>query len=377
MESGRRWTFLRLASGERKVLIQGGSDARYVPTGHLVYAIGGSLFAVAFDVERLEVRSGPVPILEGVRRADASSSGGAHFSVAANGTLVYVAGPRSPGLDLALTDRRGGVQRLNLPPRAYQAPRISPDGTRIVVGSDDGREAVIWVYPLSAQSALRRVTYEGSNRFPIWSRDGAHVAFQSDREGDQGIFWQLADGSGTAGRLTRSDQGESHEPEAWSPTADVMLFSIREGADVALWMLSLKDGKADAFDDVRSSTRIGATFSRDGRWVAYGSSEGQKKTIYVQPFPPTGIKYQLVAGESEQPNHPLWSPDGSELFYNPGPGEFKFISISTEPFAFGKATALTRPFGGASNSHSTTVRHHTGRQVLVCRRQSRRSRARG
>jgi Tol biopolymer transport system component len=216
------------------------------------------------------------------------------------------------------------------------------------VGSDDGHEAAIWIYPLSAQSALRRVTYEGSNRFPIWSRDGAHVVFQSDREGDQGIFWQLADGSGTAERLTRSEPGDSHEPEAWSPTADVMLFSIRKGADVALWMLSVKDGKPLPFDDVRSSTRIGATFSRDGRWVAYASSEGRKKTIYVQPFPPTGIKYQLVAGESEQPNHPLWSPDDTELFYNPGPGEFRSVSISTQPFAFGKATTLTRPFGGAS-----------------------------
>lgn len=337
-----------LASGERKVLIQGGSDARYVPTGHLVYAIGGSLFAVAFDVERLEVRSAPVPILEGVRRADASSSGGAHFSVAANGTLVYVAGPRSPGLDLGLTDRGGGVQQLHLPPLAYEAPRISPDGTRVVVGSDDGREAVIWLYSLSAQGALRRLTYQGSNRFPIWSRDGAHVAFQSDREGNRGIFWQLADGSASAQRLTKADPGESHEPEAWSPTADVMLFSIRKGDEAALWMLSVKDGKAIPFGDVRSSTRIGATFSRDGRWVAYARSEERRKTIYVQPFPPTAIKHQLVASETEQPNHPLWSPDGSELFYNPGPGEFRSVSVSTQPFAFGKAMTLTRPFGGAS-----------------------------
>ena len=337
-----------LASGERKVLIEGGSDARYVPTGHLVYAIGGSLFAVAFDLERLEVRSAPMSVLEGVRRADASSSGGAHFSVSANGTLVYVAGPRSPGLDLALTDRRGGVQRLNLPPRAYEAPRISPDGTRLVVGSDDGREAVIWLYSLSARSTIRRVTYEGRNRFPIWSKDGAHVAFQSDREGDRGIFWQLADGAGTVKRLTRSELSESHEPEAWSPTADVMLFSIRKGADVVLWILSVNDGKAIPFDDVRSSTRIGATFSRDGRWVAYASSEGRKKTLYVQPFPPTGTKHQFVASESEQPNHPLWSPDGTELFYNPGPGEFKSVGVSTQPFAFGTPTALARPFGGAS-----------------------------
>ena len=116
-----------------------------------------------------------------------------------------------------------------------------------------------------------------------------------------------------------------------------------------MWTLSIKDGKTAPFGAVHSSTRIGAVFSPDGRWVAYARSEGRKRTIYVEPFPPTGIKHELVAHGSELPNHPLWSPDGKELFYNPGPGEFASVSVSTrQTFAFAEPTALRRPFGGAS-----------------------------
>ena len=338
-----------LSSGQRKTLIEGGSDARYIPSGHVVYAVAGSLFAVAFDVDRLEVRGAPVSVVEGVRRADASSTGGAHYSVSGNGTLVYVAGPAVPRRDIALTDRNGRSERLQLPPHLYEAPRVSPDGTRIVVGTDEGSEAVIWTYRLSGATALQRVTFGGNNRFPVWSADSRRVAFQSDREGDRGIFWQPVDGNGRTERLTTSEPDESHEPEAWSPTGDILLFSITKGADVALWTWSLKDRKAAPFGDVHSATRIGGVFSPDGRWVAYARSEGRKKTIYVEPFPPTGVKHQLVAYGSELPNHPLWSADGKELFYNPGPGEFASVGVSTWPtFAFGKPTALRRPFGGAS-----------------------------
>jgi Tol biopolymer transport system component len=344
-----------LTSGERKTLIEGGSDARYVPTGHLVYTVGGSLFAVAFDADRLESTSAPVSVVEGIRRADASSTeatstGGAHYSFARNGTLVYVAGPLSSRRDVVLTDRKGGIERLGLPAHLYEAPRVSPDGTRIIVGTDDGNEAVIWAYGLSGASALQRVTFGGNNRFPVWASDSTRIAFQSDREGDHGIFWQPVDGTGTAERLTTPDRGDSHEPEAWSPTGDMLMFSITKGADVALWTLSLKDRTVKPFGDVHSSTRTGAVFSPDGRWVAYASSEGRKKkTVYVQPFPATGIKYELVAAENKLPNHPLWSPGGGELFYNPGPGEFASVSTSNRPtFAFGKPTTISRPFGGAS-----------------------------
>ena len=337
-----------MTSGEPKTVIEGGSDARYIPTGHLVYAVGGGLFAVAFDVQRLEVKGGPVPMVEGVRRSSGGVTGAAHFSFSSIGSLIYVPGPVSTSsalLDIALIDRKGGAEPLKLPPGPYLMPRVSPDGTRIAFGTDDGKEAIIYHYDLSGTSAMRRVTFGGNNRFPIWSRDGKRVAFQSDREGDLAIFSQSADGTGIAERLTKPEQGESHAPESWSPKADRLLFSVTKGSDMSLWAFSLQDKSVTPFDAVHSSNPIGAVFSPDGRWVAYTSTERGTTTIYVQPFPATGAKYQLFAKGADSPHEVVWSPDGKELFYNPRAGEFEAVSVATEPtFAFGNPVAVPRPF---------------------------------
>jgi len=336
-----------LTSGERTTLIEGGSDGRYVPTGHIVYALSGSLLAVAFDVERLEVKGGPVPIVEGVRRTGGTSNA-ANFSFSNTGSLVYIPGPVSAASgqwDIGLTDRKGGVEPLKLPPAPYSSPRVSPDGTRIAFGIDDGKEAIIYIYNLSGTSAMQRVTFGGNNRFPIWSADGKRVAFQSDRDGDLAIFWQPAVGTGTAARLTKPDQSESHAPESWSPKGDTFLFSITKGSDVSLWTFSLQDRKATPFGAVHSSNPTGGVFSPDGRWVAYTSTERDRTTIYVQPFPATGAKYQLFAKGFDGPHEVVWSPDGKELFYNPRAGGFEAVSVTTEPtFAFGNPVALPRPF---------------------------------
>src|SRR5438128_2389339 len=103
------------------------------------------------------------------------------------------------------------------------------------LGTDDGKEAIVWIHDLAGTSPTRRLTLEGRNRFPIWSADGQRVAFQSDREGDLGIFWQRADGSGTPERLTRPEQGESHVPNSWSPDGQRFLFSVAKGATFSLW----------------------------------------------------------------------------------------------------------------------------------------------
>jgi hypothetical protein len=160
-----------LRSGERKTLIEGGSDARYVSTGHLVYAIGGTVFAVPFDVRRLEVTGGPVPMVEGVRRATVPT-GTAQFSVSNSGSLIYIPGPASTSalqLSLALVDRKGGTESLKLPPGAYDHPRVSPDGTHIAYTTDDEKEAIVWTYALSGARAPRRLTFGSKNRFPIWA----------------------------------------------------------------------------------------------------------------------------------------------------------------------------------------------------------------
>ena len=214
-----------LQSHERTTVIDGGSNARYLPTGHLVYTLGGVVFALRFDVKRMMPIGSPVPVVEGVRR---SLTGGAQFGISDTGSLAYLSGPVSTTggqLSIGLFDRTGGSELLNVQPGAYQFPRMSPDGKRIAVGSDDGKEAHIWIYELSGTSSMRRVTFEGQghNRFPVWSADSQRVAFQSDREGDLGIFWQRADGAGTAERLTKADEGASHIPESWAPDGERLL----------------------------------------------------------------------------------------------------------------------------------------------------------
>jgi len=262
-----------LASGERKTLIEGASDARYLPTGHIVYALGGALFAVPFDERRLEVTGGAVPIVEGVRRAAGGGTGVAHFSVSDTGSLIFIPGPVASTSvargALALIDRNGDAEPLKLPAGTYESPRVSPDGRHVAYATDDGKDAIVWIYELSGTSVPRRLTFGGRNRFPIWSADGQRIAFQSDRDGDLGIFWQRADGTGTAERLTKPDQGTAHVPEAWSPTGERFSFSLIKESDVSLWMFSLPDKKAAPFGEVRSADLLNSAFSPDGRWVAY------------------------------------------------------------------------------------------------------------
>jgi eukaryotic-like serine/threonine-protein kinase len=328
-----------LKTGERKTLITGGSDARYVPTGHLVYALRGSLFAVPFDVGRLETSGNGASILEGVRRSLGNVTGAAQFSTSGNGSLAYIAGPASASADqdLALIDAKGVAHPLKLPPgRQYEHPRISPDGKQVAFATDDGQEAIVWIYDLAGTSAMRRLTFGGRNRFPLWSADGQHVAFQSDREGDPGIYWQRADGAGAAERLTRAEPGTSHVPESWS-FRDVLSFSVTKGnSDVSLWTFSLHDKKAGQVEGVRSSSLLNSAFSPDGKWIAYVLNG-----IYVQPFPGTGATYQI---ETIRGIYPQWSRNGREMFYTP-PGQLLAVDIRTEPsLVIGKPRSMPRGF---------------------------------
>ena len=287
-------------------------------------------------------------MIEGVRRASGAATGAANFSVSTTGTLVYLPGPvgfSAGQLDIALSDRRGGQTPLNLQPGPYEYPRVSPDGTRIAFATDDGKDAVVLIYDLSGTRAMQPLTYGGKNRFPIWSADSKRVTFQSDRDGDLGLFWQPADGSGTAERLTKAGQGESHVPESWSPDGNTLLFTVMKGTDVSVWTLSLHDRKIGPFGGIRSTDQTGALFSPDGRWVAYHATEQNSTTVYVQPFPATGARYQLVKRTSDAPHHALWSPDGKEIFFIPTVGVLEAVSVTTRPaFAFGKPVAVPRPF---------------------------------
>ncbi|SVC79716.1 uncharacterized protein METZ01_LOCUS332570, partial [marine metagenome] len=223
-----------LETGERRVLIVGGSDAQYVQTGHLVYALENVLFAIAFDLGRMEVVGGPVSVVEGVERANSPNSNTrtGHFSVSEEGNLVYVEGGSALELErtLALVDRSGPSERLDLPPNQYVSPRLSPDGRRLAVQTD-GDRSVIWTYDLSGGTAIQRLTLDGNSFRPVWSPDGERIAFASDRNGPISLYWQNADGSGIAEQLTTAEEGTAHWPEAWSPDGQTLVYKVERSAN--------------------------------------------------------------------------------------------------------------------------------------------------
>jgi Tol biopolymer transport system component len=205
------------------------------------------------------------------------------------------------------------------------------------MSSETGPEANVFIYDLSETSALRRLTLKGRNRYPVWSHDGQRVAFQSDVEGDAGIFWQPADGTGAAERLTTAPQGTSQVPESFSSDGKYLLFTEQNGGNYVLHTLSMDDKKSVPFGNVNSREPIGAAFSPDGRWVAYAATTvigtSPDSGIFIQPFPPTGAVYQIPKVRTvSRAYHPVWSPDGKTILYVPGSNNpFAVVSIKTQP----------------------------------------------
>jgi serine/threonine-protein kinase len=306
----------------RMTLVDGGTDPRYLPSGHLIYQLNGVVYARTFDLSRTAV-GGAVSVVEGVFRGAGGHN--SWYAVSDAGTLVYLPGPVSFGgsaeLALALFDRAGKAELLPVQAGPYSEPRMSPDGRRIAFGHSDARDTSIWVYDLTASGSARRLTFGGHDRFPAWSGDGQRVIFQSDRDGDLGLFSQRADGVGTAQRLTKPANGIAYVPQSASRDDKVLLVDQIEGAKTSLMTFSLADKSMTPFGGIVSNRPTGAIFSKDGNWVAYTvrDSAATSDVVYAQPFPATGEKVQ-VSTNAEDGHHPVWSSDGKELYYNPAPG---------------------------------------------------------
>lgn len=236
-----RIDLLRLDTGERQVLIEGGSDGRYLPSGHLVYLRAGTLTAVVFDLERLEPSGSPVGLVDGVLPST-DNTGAAQAAFAGDGSLFYVPGSgQASERTLVWVDRTGTEQALQLPPRPYRHPRLSPDGQRLALDIDEGNRRDVWLYDL-LRGTLARRTFDGFGMFPVWTPDGKRVTFQSDSAGSTNLFWRSADGSGVEERLTTGERWKRQG--SWSPDGDTLAFTEAAPATgLDIWTLSLKNGR--------------------------------------------------------------------------------------------------------------------------------------
>jgi len=310
-----------LSSGRRSVIAASGSDPHYLATGHIAYAVEGVLYTVGFDPKSGHVLGSPLPIVRGVGRQSRGGLLGPRAKVAfsSTGTLVYLAGSasRTAPKQVVFADRAGREHTLALAPKEYESPRVSPDGRRIALSTSGSEEAAVWVYDLSQEHAVRRLTFAGRSRLPVWSPDGKRLAFQSDRSGDTAIFVQNADGSGEAERLTTAEAGTTHIPESWTGDGRYLSFSVVKASGAELWLRSMTDGRSAPFGDVRSTAPLNSALSPNGKWIAYtlrGRTGATPTAVFMQPVPPTGAVYQS-SDDNDRSHHPFWSPDGKELFY--------------------------------------------------------------
>jgi len=311
-----------VGASERRNLIQGGTHPHYAPSGHLVYAQGGSLMAVPFDPQRLQVTGAAVPVVEGVLQSPVS--GAAQYSFSATGSLVYLSGGvQSAQSKLVWVSRNGAEQPLAAPAHAYLLPRLSPDGRGVAVTITE-QESHIWLYDL-ARETLTRLTFEGSaNNAPTWTPDGKRITFNSNKEGATNIFWQLADGSGGLERLTTSEYLLA--PSSWSPDGQLLSFyEINPTTQRDIWVLRMSDRKAQPFLRTKFDEAV-PQFSPDGRWLAYISNESGRSEIYVQPYPGPGGKWQI---STEGGTEPAWNRNGRELFYRSG-DKMMAVEIATQ-----------------------------------------------
>ena len=306
-----------LETGEQEVLIPGGTSPRYVSTGHLLYATAGSLWAVTFDIDDMEVTGDSVPVLEGV---PTKRSGAVNFVLANDGSLVYVPGEADESGDqtLALVGRRDGtVEPLTVPPALYRSPRLSPDGAKLVVETAEDDGGVLWLYDLAGDTQIQQLTFDGDNQLPIWTPDSQRITFSSDREGAMSLYSMPADGSGAAERLTTADEGTSHWSGSWTPDGQTLLFNVERdrATDWDIWTLSANSGETQSLYDAPDTVYLGAELSPNGQWIAYGSGPIVGDTdIYVEPFPKTGSTRRISQNGGTRP---FWSPDGDRLFYRP------------------------------------------------------------
>ena len=336
-ETGRledaRVAVLSLETGVRRYLLdEESSNARYSPTGHLIYVRSGTVMAVRFDLDRLEVLGTPIPVLDDVA---VRGRGASHFGLASDGTLTYISTEAryenstfseissafAQGSDVLAWWNRDGPEDLPLEivesDVSFAAPpQLSPDERRIaaaIVAGDGSQD--IWVLDLERRNR-RRLTSTGEETQPVWTPDGLRIAFASEVSGNRTeLYWTAADGS-TEPEPLLLERETSLIPGSWTPDGSVLAFSefdandIIGGSDIWIFPGNNETGIAPFVQGPFSQSQ--PRFSPNGRWIAYVSDESGRNEVYVTEYPASAAKYLISTTGG---GNPLWSDNTEELFY--------------------------------------------------------------
>ena len=336
------------ATGERKELVPKAVDARYLESGHLVYARDGVLLARSFDAARFEVSGSPVAVLDNIMHAIRAVSstldtGAAQVAISRTGTLAYARGGPYPALKrrLVWVDAQGRESPVGAPEDAYLAPRLSPDGRRIAVFLHPSQDQDVWVHEPPDGPSLK-MTFGGENGFPIWTPDGSRLTFLRALRGPGHLHWVPSTGGQHEPELLQSAE-QPRVPADWTPDGNTLVF-VQEVVDKPydIWALTRNGTTWRATPVVRSPfSDSEPTLSPDGRWLAYVSDESGQPQVYVQPFPGPGTRHPISTNGGREP---LWARDGRTLYYLlPTPPTIDGTTVMAAPVTSGTRLTWGKP----------------------------------
>jgi len=353
----------RLGSAGHKILLHGGTFPHYLPTGHLAFSRAGSILAVPFDLQRLELRLPPERVIEDVL-APSSPIGAAQFTISSTGTLAYV--PRSlqgTATTLVWVDRESNATALNVADQNLgyiSSPRLSPDNQFVVIQTNE-QNRDIWIYSL-VHETMTRLTFDGINSLPVWTPDGKRVVYQSTKAGRSNLFWQPIHGRGPEEPLTPGARGTQY-PGSFTSDGRLFLFSeIQPETKRDIFILPLEgDRKPSAFLQTPYD-ETSPKLSPDSRYVAYVSDESGRNEVYVQPFTGSGAKFRI---STDGGTEIVWGKSG-EIFYR-SENSMMAVQVKTQPaLEIGRPQKLfAGPYllnSGRTANYDVT---HDGRRFLM------------
>lgn len=316
-------------TGERKNLFAGG-HARYVSTGHIVYASDNNLYAIAFDPVSLRASGAAVPVIEDVFRTGPEMP--AHYAVSEKGILVYRPGTIFSGLlsqarTIVWVDREEKEEPLSAEPDDYGCPQISPDGTKVALSIDSGEGEDIWIWDLVRENMIRLTKDDANNEAPLWTPDGQRIIFISSQGSGAAVRWIKADGSGDAEELAAVPDREL-VPSSWSKDGKILVVQIIAPRSRDIGFLSVEGDHQLEPVLQEDYDEFDPRISPDGGWMAYVSDETGTQEVFVRSFPEK--KGGLTKVSTKGGSSPLWSPDGRELFYRNG-DSVEVVEVKREP----------------------------------------------